>query len=49
MTREDEGKIEWFLIPRVIPLNLFLDTVRSYFEDVTRSLFGCFGGIDVED
>ena len=32
---------------KVIPLNLFLDIVPSFFADITRTLRGCFcGGSD---
>ena len=37
------------LIPRVIPLKLFLDMVPSSSADVTRSFRGCYRGIDVEE
>ena len=51
-SREDEVKrvnppyIGFILRP--IPLKLFLDMVSSSSSDGTRSLGGCFRGIDVE-
>ena len=31
-------------LTKVIPLNLFLDIVPSFFADITRALRGCFRG-----